>query len=167
MAMTMSATVAPRALECSRLGPAWRAPLATFLRALEAAGDHHWFHPHPFTEEALDRLCTPEGQGADLYYVLVDGEAVLGYGLLRGWNEGYEIPSLGIAIAPAARRQGLGRAFMRWLHGAARDRGARQVRLRVDAANAGAATLYQELGYRFDTREGPYLVGLLDLESSR
>ena len=100
---------------------------------------------------------------ADLYYVLVEANAVIGYGMLRGWSEGYEIPSLGIAIAPSARGQGLGRAFMHFLHAAARRRGSTKVRLRVDANNAAALTMYKSLGYVFDANEGPYLVGFIPL----
>ncbi|MFN8537438.1 MAG: hypothetical protein U0232_08190 [Thermomicrobiales bacterium] len=28
--------------------------------------------------------------GADLYYVLIAGDTILGYGMLRGWDAGYE-----------------------------------------------------------------------------
>jgi ribosomal protein S18 acetylase RimI-like enzyme len=148
-------------MECRTLSAEWSEPLIEFLRSLEAAGEDRWFRPHPFTEEIVNVLST-DGRG-DLYYVLVEGDAVLGYGMLRGWSEGYDIPSLGIAIASTARNQGLGRLFMHFLHAAARRRGSTKVRLRVNADNAGALAMYKSLGYRFGSNEGAYLVGFLDL----
>ncbi len=148
------------ALECRRLTSAFARPLLAFLRSLEESADDRWFRPHPFTEEVVDSLSE---EREDLYYVLVEGDAVLGYGMLRGWSEGYDIPSLGIAIAGPARNQGIGRAFMHFLHAAARRRGSAKVRLRVNADNAAALGMYKSLGYEFESNEGPYLVGFFDL----
>ncbi|MFF1878244.1 ribosomal protein S18-alanine N-acetyltransferase [Leifsonia sp. NPDC058230] len=52
-----------------------------------------------------------------------------------------------IAVAPAARRNGLGRTLMLALIGEARKRGAREVFLEVRADNPGAQTLYRQLGF--------------------
>ena len=98
---------------------------------------------------------------------MVNGTEVLGYGILRGWDEGYEIPSLGIAILPRVRGAGLGRVFMHFLAAAAKCRGAQKVRLRVMSRNARAIRLYQSLGYEFSADEdGGHLVGFLELHSS-
>lgn len=148
------------ALECHRLTASWSGPLFEFLRSLEDSGDDRWFRPHAFTKQVVDSLSE---EREDLYYVLVEGGAVIGYGLLRGWREGFQIPSLGIAIASSARSQGIGRAFMHFLHAAARRRGSVKIRLRVHEENAAAVAMYASLGYRFDSREGPYLVGFFDL----
>lgn len=152
-------------IDCRTLGPAWKEPLKEFLKALEKAGDHRHFHPHPFTDEVIDGLARHRGR--DLYTVVVEENRVLGYGMLRGWDEGFETPSLGIAIHPAARNLGLGKALMQFLHATARERGAKQVRLRVGGDNTAAMALYSALGYRFVSREGPYLVALLSLERAR
>jgi ribosomal protein S18 acetylase RimI-like enzyme len=152
---------ASRTLRFVPLDPAWKSALKTFLEALEASGDDRGFKPHPFTDEVLERLA--HHRGKDFYCVLVDGDRVLGYGMLRGWDEGYAVPSLGIAVHPAARRQGLGRLLMQHLHGRARKQGAVRVRLRVLQDNATAIALYREMGYRMESKEGPYLVGFLEL----
>jgi ribosomal-protein-alanine N-acetyltransferase len=52
-----------------------------------------------------------------------------------------------IAVAPTARRNGLGRTLMLALIGEARKRGAREVFLEVRADNPGAQTLYRQLGF--------------------
>jgi ribosomal protein S18 acetylase RimI-like enzyme len=75
--------------------------------------------------------------------------------MLRGWDEGFEIPSLGIAILPDARGTGLGTALMHYLHAEATRRGVPKVRLTVHEDNARAVALYRSLGYEFDApREG-------------
>lgn len=156
----MSALPAPF-IECRRLDPQWRAGLGDFCQALEASGDSRMFHPHGFDDQALDQLV--KYAGADLYYVMVAGSAVIGYGLLRGWDAGYAIPSLGIAVHPSWRRRGLGMAMMHFLHAAAAWRGAARVRLRVNRDNFAAKALYENLGYSFEATEGEYHVGFKDL----
>jgi ribosomal-protein-alanine N-acetyltransferase len=152
----------PPSPQCVALSTEWKEPLRAFLAALEASGDDQRFRPHPFTAEAIDQLVGRHGE--DIYCLLVDRGTVLGYGMLRGWDEGYEVPSLGIAIHPAARGRGLGRLLMELLHGMARQRGAQRVRLRVREDNSAAIRLYSELGYRFSSREQQYLVGFIDLQ---
>jgi [ribosomal protein S18]-alanine N-acetyltransferase len=148
-------------LEFCRLGPQHEAGLARLFEALTAQGDDRYFHPHPFTPEEARRLC--RAQGHDLYYVAV-ADDVLAYGMLRGWDAGYEVPSLGIAVHPRARGTGLARAFMQFLHAASAVRKAPRVRLKVYPQNAPARRLYESLGYRFDPPAGDQLVGHLCLE---
>jgi ribosomal-protein-alanine N-acetyltransferase len=136
-------------------------PLAGFFRALKRAGDDRYFHPHPLTDEEARRRAHYSGK--DLYYVLAEGDMVLGYGVLRGWDEGYEVPSLGIAIYPSVRGMGLSKLFMHFLHVAARRRGASKVRLKVHPDNTAAVTLYKRLGYTFQSEEAGQLVGFIEL----
>ena len=153
---------ADAALEYRVLGPELEGALADFFAELEASGTGVYFHPHPFTAEEAKALCCRRGK--DLYYVAVAGGRVLGYGMLRGWDEGYEVPSLGIAFRPGDRGIGLGRSFMLFLHTAARLRGAKRIRLKVYPVNAAAVGMYKSLGYRFEEAAAGQMVGYLDLE---
>ena len=146
-------------IEFRQFSPAWRAALAIFFRALEENGDAQHFHPHPFSEDFLDKLC--KYQGKDLYYIAVERNNVLAYGLLRGWDEGYAVPSLGIALHPSVRGLGLGKAFMHFLHVAARRKGALRIRLKVYPSNSQAIELYKSLGYSFQGIENEQMVGSL------
>ena len=146
-------------IEFRQFSPVWKSALAVFLHTLEENGDAQYFHPHQFSDDALDKLC--RYQGKDLYYVAVEANNVLAYGLLRGWDEGYVIPSLGIAIHPELRGIGLSKAFMHFLHIAARRKGALQVRLKVYPDNIRAIRLYKSLGYIFQGIENQQLVGSL------
>lgn len=148
-------------LECRKLTVEWKQQLINFLSDLEKDGENKYFYPHSFTDEALDGVV--QYTGKDSYYILIEEDIVLGYGLLRGWDEGYKIPSLGIAIHSSVRGTGLGTMFMHFLHAAARRNGATQVRLRVSPDNAKAIKLYKGMGYKFETKESKYLVGIFDL----
>lgn len=113
------------------------------------------------TAEEAARIA--ELNGRDLYLLgFVAGEAVA-YGMLRGWDEGYTVPSLGIGVRRDQIRRGYGWAMMLALHDAARERGAKSVRLRVDPDNLAAASLYRSLGYREVGMERGEVLMLLDL----
>lgn len=135
--------------------------LARFFCTLKESGDEHFFHPHPLTGEEATKRCNYEGK--DLYYALTEGHEVLGYGMLRGWDAGYEIPSLGIAIHPTARGLGLGRLLMQFLHAAACRRSANRVRLKVYSDNIAAIKFYKRLGYEFQSNDKGLLIGYIDL----
>lgn len=150
-----------RIVELREGGAALAAPLAEFFRRVKEAGDEARFHPHPLTPEEAERRVRYEGR--DLYYALTDGDRILGYGMLRGWDEGYAVPSLGIAVHPDERGRGLARLLMLFLHGAARKRGAERVRLTVDTDNDAALRLYRELGYAMQAMEDGRLEGILRL----
>ena len=147
--------------ECVRAAPGWEQPLADLFSALAAADEEPLFHPHPLTSAAATTVC--RNPGSDLYYLLVEGRAVLAYGMLRGWDEGFDVPSLGIAVHPDQRGSGLGLLMMRFLHAAGARRGARAVRLRVRSDNEPAIGLYRTLGYVFDGEERGQLVARLEL----
>lgn len=143
------------------------AAIASFFAALVEAGDDLVFHPHAFTPREAGHLAAgrdPLGRPTrDLYrFGFMDGIAVA-YGLLRGWDEGFNVPSLGVAVHPSRRGRGLARRMMHHLHAAARDRGAAAVRLKVYAHNAAALALYRELGYSFSDLDAHELLGRLSL----
>ena len=96
--------------------------LARFFGVLGAAGVEQFFHPHPLTSEAAALRANYAGR--DVYLVLVHGREIVGYGMLRGWDEGYSVPSLGIAVHPHMQGCGLGRRLMHALHHVALERGA-------------------------------------------
>lgn len=135
--------------------------LAEFFSTLKEAGDDAHFHPHPLTAEEAHQRCTYVGN--DLYYVILEKQKVLGYGMLRGWDNGYRVPSLGIAIRASARGSGLATMFIQFLHTAARRRGANKVILSVYTNNLVARRLYEKLGYTLSDSRDTQLHGSIDL----
>ncbi len=155
--------VPTQTLECRELSPELAAPLARFFDELRRGGDDLHFHPHPLTPTAAGELCAYTG--SDVYTVVVCDSEVIAYGILRGWDAGFDVPSLGIAVVPRARGRGVGRLLMQHLHATAARRGARRVRLRVYPRNTPALGLYRSLGYTFDGElEDGQLVGFCELE---
>jgi ribosomal protein S18 acetylase RimI-like enzyme len=134
--------------------------LAHFFAAMVGEGADRWFHPHPFTADYASHLAAYKGR--DLYYVAAQRDTVLAYGMLRGWDEGYSVPSLGIAVLGCARGTGLARTFMQFLHTAARYHGATRIRLKVYPENVAARRLYETLGYRFEAGTDHQLLGFYD-----
>lgn len=148
-------------IEFRRLSAGDVAGLLEFLATLAAAGDDRWFHPHPFDRVAVERLADPSCR--DEYRLAVVQDAIMGYGMLRGWEEGWAVPSLGLAIHPRFRGLGAGRRLLTHLHERARFRGADTVRLKVYRTNGAAIALYTSLGYRFEPCSENELLGLLSL----
>jgi len=99
----------------------------------------------------------------DLYYIAIANNEVLAYGILRGWDEGHKIPSLGIAVRKDMRGTGLARAMMYFLHAVAKLNGAENIRLKVHKNNKVAKLLYTKLGYEFIGKQGDEMIGLLKL----
>jgi ribosomal protein S18 acetylase RimI-like enzyme len=149
------------ALEIRTISPEWECPLAEFFSSLHGSAEQY-FHPHPFTDEYAHQLA--QYSGTDSYYLVVDGRGILAYGMLRGWDDGYEIPSLGIVVHPDHRGNRLGELLMLFLHAVARHRGAKAVRLKVYRENTTARDLYLRLGYTFDEESlGEQMIGKLTL----
>lgn len=119
------------------------------------------FHPHAFDKVTAEDLCS-NYNGSDLYYVIYLNREVVGYGILRGWDEGYDIPSLGIILSKNIRGTGISKNFMDFLHLAAKMKGAKCVRLKVYKSNVTAINLYNNLGYRFEEFNDNTLLGHFD-----
>lgn len=82
----------------------------------------------------------------DRYYVVLDEERVIGYAGL--WLAPPDADVQTIAVAPDARRRGLGSALLDHLIEHARTSGCRRLHLEVRADNAAAVQLYEEYGFR-------------------
>jgi len=123
--------------------------------------DETFFRPHPFTWTTAHDLANAGGR--DVYAVLLEDGRPVAYGMLRGWDEGYRVPSLGIAVRTSAAGRGLGGVMMGHLHAEAARRGATVVRLRVHPANVRARRLYERLGYAYVGEERGELLMLLDV----
>lgn len=147
---------------CRRLTSTDVPLLESFFRVLVAGGGGETFHPHPFTAEAAAWICSQSAGGPgirDEYHAVLEAGRIVGYGMLRGWAEGYSIPSLGIAVASDRRGRGVARVLMRHLQHVATSRGATAVRLKVYRTNTPAIHLYRSLGYQLSPCSTTELLG--------
>lgn len=142
--------------------------LGNFFEELAGTDYVKYYHPFPLTREAARKLCgTPT---LDHHYILVDvskpTDEIVGHGMLRGWNEGYDIPSLGIVIHPNLSGLGVGKMFVQFLHIMAWLQGCQYVRLTVPKQHVGAVKLYERLGYKWNetiqTDHGEKLCGYVE-----
>ena len=91
--------------------------------------DRRFLRPHPFTADEARRIANHEGD--DVYAIPHDEGRPVAYGMLRGWDSGFETPSLGVAVRTDSHRRGFGRLMMAHLHEGARAHGAASVSLRL------------------------------------
>ena len=152
-------------VQVEELAPRHLEALSRLFTDIAASGDEAVFHPHPLTEEEAGRLC--RSQGLDQYFVAMSAGEAVAYGMLRGWEEGFTEPSLGLAVHPLRHRQGLGRLMGAFLIDVARQRGADSLRLSVYANNDSALGLYKSLGFFLTPVAGGKLLGRLQFSTSR
>ena len=102
-----------------------------------------------YFDAALDSLSAYYDRPGRAYYVLLDGETVIGgvgvaeFDTLPG---GCELQKL--YLAPAFRGQGLGSRMIRFIEDRARELGYQQIYLETHTALSAALRAYQRAGYR-------------------
>ena len=151
----------PGRLQFSSIDSTWVERLTFFFEMIKKKGEDQYFHPHSFNKKKAEQLGAYKGN--DLYSLQVCENEICGYGMLRGWDEKYSVPSLGIIIHPDYRGKGLGKNFMSYLHNQARQKGAKQICLKVYPGNKSAILLYKKLGYVFDGEKDGQFFGNIKL----
>jgi ribosomal-protein-alanine N-acetyltransferase len=101
----------------------------------------------PFSLTAAQALRIATEPRRDLYYSATQDGQLLALSMLRGFDEGYAIPSFGIFVDRECNGQGIGRRLSEWTIERARLRGCRAVRLTVYADNHAARGLFASLGF--------------------
>ena len=109
------------------------------------------FDPFPLTAEQATRIAVEPRK--DRYYVAVMRGRPVAMAMLRGFDEGYEIPSFGIFVDHNHHHQGIGRRFTEWTIAEAQRIGCEAVRLSVYAGNPVALQMYRSLGFFEQYRE--------------
>lgn len=123
--------------------------LGELFTAFARASYENMFHPHPFDRDNAHQIAAY--LGLDYYCCAWRARTAVAYGMLRGFDAGFAMPSLGIATHPNYRGMGIAKAMMVHLHELALSRGARRIRLKVYPGNAVARSLYGQLGYIFES----------------
>lgn len=118
------------------------------------------FDPFPLSGEEADRIV--EHSGKDGYFVAVEGDIAVALSMLRGLDDGFEVPSFGIFVDASAQGRGIGRRLTEWTVAEARRRGVHAVRLSVYSSNAPAVALYASLGFVETGREDVARGGVSD-----
>jgi len=141
--------------------------LKDFFRLIRSEGSEKFFHPHPFDDETAERIARDSIMYRDLYYlVLSHNENIAGYFMLRGFDEGYEIPSFGVIVHPEFRRKGLGRATMEITINVCRTLKIKKLMLKVYDKNIAAKSLYDSFGFKFSSsKKKNEFIGFMNIGS--
>lgn len=119
--------------------------LAAFFEANNLPLVVRHFNPFPLTADSARDLLA--GRRLDRFYGAFADDRMAGFAMLRGWDEGYQVPSFGILIDRSCRGRGFGRQMLVWILAQARGLGCERVRLSVYRSNAVAARLYAGVGF--------------------
>lgn len=123
-----------------------------------------YFNPHQSDADAIENIL--KSSIKDIYKIVIqDGvEGIIGYGMLRGLDEGYDIPTLGIAIDNNYQGLGIGKKFIQHLHAICVNYlGVCRVRIGVMKGNNVAKKLYENIGYKFTEERKDREYGYIEL----
>jgi len=135
-------------LEYRKISEVDSGKLLKFFSEIVENQDDIFFHPHAFDKETVEYICV-NYKGKDLYYVIYLNFDIVGYGILRGWDEGYDIPSLGIILSKKIRGSHISKNFMEFLHLVAKNKGSKSIRIKFNNKNVAIKSLAKKLGYSF------------------
>jgi RimJ/RimL family protein N-acetyltransferase len=121
--------------------------ISALVAAYQAAppGYAAYFQPFPFDEGTLRRIL--EQRREDMYFVALWAGEPAGLYMLRGFDQGYAVPSYGVWIAPAFSRRGIGWATLTHAAATCRDRRCAELMLKVHPRNARAMRMYERFGF--------------------
>jgi ribosomal-protein-alanine N-acetyltransferase len=109
------------------------------------------FDPFPLTADEAERIALQPRR--DTYFVASLQGGLVAMSMLRGFDEGFEVPSFGIFVDHRHHGEGIGRQLTAWTVDEAGRRGYPSVRLSVYASNASALHLYRSLGFGEQQRD--------------
>lgn len=119
--------------------------LALFFQQNDTPMVTHAFNPFPLTDESARRIACNREQ--DRFYIARFHRELVGFGMLRGFQAGYALPSLGILIGVPYQGRGFGRRLIEEVVRATSMLGCDGVRLSVYNWNRRAIRLYESLGF--------------------
>ena len=143
-----------------KLGPLDVKALGDFFSVIFNSTIPKTFHPHLFNDQMAITICNEQ---KDLYCSIFLNNKIVGYGMLRGYSEGYSIPSLGVCIHPEYSNFKLGQLLMHYLHSQAKLLGSNKIRLKVYKNNLQAVHIYTKLGYILEDLNDKELLGFKNL----
>lgn len=123
--------------------------------------DLNFFFPHNMDYDTI--LDILSNNTADQYKIVIHNNQIIGYGILRGWDDGFDIPSLGIMIDRDFRGIGLSKLLMLYLEVTAKILGAKKIRIVVHKDNKIAYNLYVHFKYEFSPYGEHHLIGFKNI----
>ncbi len=142
---------APAELRFEPLTPGHAEDLEELFERNSASTVKDTFDPFVLSAERAQEIA--RNPNRDRFYVARRAGRLVAFSMLRGFDEGYEVPSFGIFVDHACHGEGIGRRMTEWTITQARCIGCRAVRLSVYQRNLAAVSLYESLGFDECERE--------------
>lgn len=137
-------------LEARELTPADVEALGDLFQANDTRETRRQFSPFALDRAVARRLL--ESPHLDRFFGGWNEGRLMAFGMLRGWDEGYAVPSFGLLLDAAARGRGLSQAMVAFGLGLARRLGCNEVRATVNASNLPSLRMLERAGYRERSR---------------
>jgi RimJ/RimL family protein N-acetyltransferase len=118
--------------------------LAALLSGQPSSYVQH-FHPFRFDLQVVSTLLRERQR--DCYMGLWIGARLVGFFMLRGFDQGYTVPSFGVLVDRDWRGRGLGRLALEVSKTMCRLLAAEKLMLKVHPSNAAARALYESEGF--------------------
>jgi ribosomal protein S18 acetylase RimI-like enzyme len=96
----------------------------------------------------------------DKYFGIFYGEEIVGFYMLRGFDEGFEIPSYGVIILSKFSNKGLSKLTLYHAFALCRLNKVKKLMLKVRPENTYAKKLYESFGFEktgFDNKNGNFI----------
>ncbi len=121
------------------------APELAAMLGAQSPAYARFFHPFGFDEETLREVLG--GRRSDVYTGMYWGGRLIGFFMLRGWDQGFEVPAFGILIHEKYRGAGLEMISLDVAKVICRLRGAPRMMLKMHPENITAKALARKIGF--------------------
>ncbi len=121
----------------------------SFLSALilNAPRDHtKYFTPFSFEEDAIKKIIDEAVN--DKYFGIFINDTLAGFYMLRGFDEGYEVPSYGVWISDKFSRLGLSKLTLQHAITYCKVNNLKKIMLKVHPENIIAKNIYEIFGFK-------------------
>lgn len=119
--------------------------LAEFFEENNRPEITEFFHPFSLTSQTAHNILSESCR--DRYYVGIHAGRIVGMSMLRGWDEGFDIPSFGVFVDYRYHGRGFGRRLTEFAIDEARSLHCPSLRLSVYASDKYARRIYDALGF--------------------
>jgi len=114
---------------------------------LNAPGNHtKYFTPFSFKEDAIKKIINDAV--IDKYFGIFINDNLAGFYMLRGFDEGYEVPSYGVWISDKFSRLGLSKLTLQHAITYCKVNNLKKIMLKVHPENIVAKSIYERFGFK-------------------
>jgi RimJ/RimL family protein N-acetyltransferase len=132
-------------LTLRELGPADEPALAALFAENDAPEVTRWFDPFPLSSETARAVSRHEGR--DLYWGAWGEAGLVGFAMVRGWDDGHPQPAYGCLVDRRHQSRGVGRAITGLALEQLRERRVPEVRARVHDDNPASLRMHAAAGF--------------------